>query len=164
MSTKEESLDWDVLVNALDYCIDTGIFRWKDSRRGAVVKGSVAGGSDSNGYITIKLNGTKYYAHRLAWFYCFKEWPISLLDHVDQIKYNNRLDNLREANHSQNALNTGIPINNSTGFKGVCLHTASGKYQAQVKINGAYKYLGLYNTKEEASEVYTKYIQGNYAP
>lgn len=152
MSEKENKLDWDVLTALLSYCPDTGIFTWKDSRRGAVIKGSIAGGSDSNGYITIKLNGIKYYAHRLAWFYCFKEWPIYLLDHIDEIKYNNRLDNLREATHSQNAHNTGITVNNTTGFKGVAFHKASGKYQAQLVLKGRTKYLGLFTTAKEASE------------
>ena len=79
-------ITWDRLVEILDYCPDTGIFRWKINK-GAYKPGDVAGGKPkANGYLYIGLNNVRYLAHKLAWFYCFKEWPIEDIDHINRVK------------------------------------------------------------------------------
>jgi hypothetical protein len=46
-----------------------------------------------------------YYAHRLAWLWWFGEWPEGGLDHINRIRNDNRIDNLREATRSENQRN-----------------------------------------------------------
>ncbi len=149
---KQDKLNLSRLKEVLEYSPDSGLFTWLVST-GRVCVGTIAGSIKDSGYIMIRIDGTRYPAHRLAWFYCFEEWPSLMLDHIDRNKANNRLDNLREANMSDNMKNTDMRTN-SSGFRGVSLVKKTGKFLAQIKINGINKNLGHYNTPEEASDVY----------
>jgi hypothetical protein len=155
----KEALDWDTLVATLDYDPATGIFTNKITRSNCAKAGWVAGSTystDPTRYSDIWLNGKHYAAHRLAWFYCFKEWPEYYLDHIDGNKSNNAIDNLREATGSQNKYNIKIRKDNSVGYKGVSLDKRCGRYRAYININGKQKSLGYYATPEEASEAYNR--------
>lgn len=147
------------LLERLEYNPDTGIFTWKVSPSNNISIGDIAGCvKKDSGYIVISLKGKSYRAHRLAWFYCFNEWPQNLIDHIDKNTSNNKLENLREATKSQNQQNTNLQCNNTSGYKGVYWHTSAKKFMAQIKILGKNKYLGLYNTAEEAYEAYLKAV------
>lgn len=150
---RENNLSWDRLYEVIEYNPDTGEFTNKISgiRR---IKGSRAGSITSHGYYNITIDNMVFRAHRLAWFYSFKEWPIGIIDHIDQDKLNNRLDNLREATETKNKYNTKIQSNNTSGFRGVSFDTHSGKYKASIRINRVLKNLGRYNTAEEAAVAY----------
>jgi hypothetical protein len=116
--------------------------------------GTVAGRLKSNGYAYISVGGRSYRAHRLVWFYNFGEWPKSELDHINGIKNDNRLCNLREVTRSQNMQNCGKYLNNTSGFKGVSWNKQSNKWKAQICISGKHKHLGSFDTPEEASIAY----------
>jgi len=154
---KEKELNWEYLTSVLEYNTTTGIFINKINRSNSALKGSIAGNTDqihSNKYLEVYLNNYHYAAHRLAWFYCFKEWPNGLIDHIDGNKSNNSLDNLRECSYSENFYNSVLRKDNSSGYKGVCLDKRSNKYRAYIYINGRQKSLGYYNTALEASNAY----------
>lgn len=87
-------------------------------------------------------------------------------DHFDGDTLNNRRLNLREATHSQNKMNTFKPSTNTSGYKGVTLNKNRGKWQAQIKIQGKYKYLGLFGKAEDAYAAYCRAAtehQGEFA-
>lgn len=105
-------------------------------------------------YKFISIKGKGYPAHRLAWIYVTGKQPMNEIDHIDQNKLNNSFVNLREATASQNRCNVGIRSNNTSGFKGVSWDARNKKWRAHICINRNIKYLGLYKTAEEASEVY----------
>ena len=84
------------MKDLLNYDPDTGDFTWKVSTSNRVRVGQVAGTLRHDGYIRIKVNGKLYLAHRLAWFFVYGVWPVEFLDHIDQDKSNNRINNLRE--------------------------------------------------------------------
>jgi hypothetical protein len=140
----EEALDWDYLQEVLDYDEYTGIFIWKKqlSSRGPVGKEAGYKGT----YIIISINGIRYRAHRLAWFYIYAKWPSILLDHKDRNKHNNTLRNLKEATNSENSHNT----EETPGCWKV-----GNKYRAAICLRGKRKYIGYFNTKEEASSAYS---------
>lgn len=71
-------IDHDELLSTLSYDSETGIFKWLKTNSVVRVKGSIAGGV-SGGYICISINNVLYYAHRLAWFYVYKNGLLSLL-------------------------------------------------------------------------------------
>ena len=73
-----------------------------------------------------------------------------IIDHKDNDKLNNRLDNLRDVTASQNASNRTKKANCSSQFRGVCWNKKSGKWQAD--ING--EYLGMFDIEKEASKAY----------
>lgn len=105
----------------------------------------------------MSINGRKYAAHRLAWLYVHIKWPAEYIDHINGIKTDNRIANLREASKITNTWNAKRNNRNRSGFKGVSWHKNTGKWQAQITVNGKYKQLGYYNTALEASNAYLKY-------
>lgn len=76
------------------------------------------------------------------------------VDHINGNGLDNRKSNLRVCTHSQNQRNQGTPRHNSSGFKGVCWSKDKQKWQAGIKINGKNKFLGRYETPEEAHKAY----------
>jgi hypothetical protein len=80
----------------LDYDPETGVFYWKNPNGKGVKPGSVAGSSqDRRGYRQIMINGRKYKAEKLAWFYMHGEWPERLIRFNDGNIKNTRFSNLR---------------------------------------------------------------------
>ena len=142
----------DRLLELVTYDSDTGIFYF-NSTRGGNHKGDVAGSLHSLGYIFLMLDRVTYTAHRLAWFYCFEEWPEKFIDHIDRNKSNNKLDNLREASREENGLNTSIRKDNKTGYKGVSFNKSRNTYIARMTVKGIKMYLGAFKTAKEAAEV-----------
>lgn len=125
------------LRKILQYDASTGIFTWIEPRQYTTKVGDVAGSIENTGYISIRINKVSYLAHRLAWFYCFEEWPESYIDHIDRDKTNNALDNLREATAFENSRNRAINKNNSSGYPGV--YKRGSKWRAEIVIKGIKK-------------------------
>jgi hypothetical protein len=114
---------------------------------------SVAGSLHRLGYIVVKINQENFKAHRLAWaLYCNQDPGGMQIDHIDKNKSNNKIINLRLANHASNVANAGPRKNNKLGVKGV--QYEGSKFRAAVERNGKQYYLGRYDTIEEASNVY----------
>lgn len=139
------------LKELLDYNSETGTFKWLiDVRRSRA--GDVAGHLHSKGYIAIKIGRRDYYAHRLAWMYCYGQFPNGNIDHINRNRSDNRICNLRIANHVQNGQNLKTYRNNTSGVIGVNWNKRTSKWKSEIDINGKRFYLGLFNTIEEASE------------
>lgn len=148
---KQTLLSHGRLTQALSYDSATGVFRWKEVRRGPV--GRVAGHLNTNGHRQIKLDGLYWIAHRIAWFYVHGVWPENEIDHKDLNKDNNAIENLREATHVENCNNRkASPKTNKSGYKGVSLQ--HGRWHAQIKRKGKCYHLGLYDDPAEAHAVY----------
>lgn len=95
-------------------------------------------------------NGTyiKMLVHRII-FAIHNGYLPDLVDHIDQNPNNNYPNNLRDADKTLNAINTGIATNNKSGIKGVC--QGNNKWVAQIKVNGNKIHLGTFNTIEDAT-------------
>jgi hypothetical protein len=140
------------LQDLVKYDRDTGIFTWNMTRR-RCRSGDKAGCSMQNGYAGIRLDDTLYTAHRLAWLYVHGEWPARQLDHVNGVRADNRLCNLREATNAQNAQNRKR-VDNKSGFPGV--RKENSKWLAEIKVDYKPIRLGLFTTPEAAHDVYLK--------
>jgi len=116
--------------------------------------GDIAGNETAQGYLRIGIDGKEYTCHRLAWFYMTGEWPKDQIDHINGIRTDNRFTNLREATTAENTRNGLISKNNTSGFKGVCFHKDTGRWQAKIFINGKGRHLGLFDTAEAAANAY----------
>jgi len=77
-----------------------------------------------------------------------------LVDHKNGDTLDNRRSNLRLATRQQNNCNSSMQRRNTSGFKGVSWSTSSKKWKAQIQVNGKNKYLGVFETREKAHEVY----------
>ena len=76
------------------------------------------------------------------------------IDHIDNSRTNNIIENLRWATRSENSHNRTKQCNNTSGYKGVNFHKRKQKYQASIRLNGKCIHLGYYKSAEEASEAY----------
>ncbi len=155
MKPREASLDHETLTQILDYNGETGVFTWKAPLSNRVKVGDVAGQIDHNGHRNINVNGVRYGAGRLAWFAVHRVWPTDEIDHINLVKDDNRIANLREATRNQNNRNVRRKRHNSTGFKGVIRHSQSRhKFVAQITVDGKCIYLGIFDTPEDAHACY----------
>jgi hypothetical protein len=98
------------LRKLLRYNAETGGMTWLVERgcnAHRMRPGSIAGTISSNGYLVIKINGRFYKGHRLAWYLASGEWPDRTLeiDHINEVKGDNRLCNLRLVTRSENQKN-----------------------------------------------------------
>lgn len=142
------------LKELLHYDPETGIFT-NLTQRGKVKKGAVAGSKYSTGYICIEIYYKRYQAHRLAWLYVYGEFPANQIDHINEIKDDNRIVNLRSATNLENQHNvSSLQSNNTSGFRGVFWRKNRKKWKAIIYLNGRPKHLGHFDTAEEASEAY----------
>lgn len=150
----------------LHYDPRTGVWtRRVDSvQRGNFWAGDRADKRNKSGYRIITLLGKTYRAHILAWFYATKKWPISLMDHKDCLKGNNKFENIRLATPSQNRANTCKQKNNTSGYKGV--RKDGKKWRAKIRVHGTNYNLGRFDDPREAHAAYvaaaTQYF-GEYA-
>lgn len=121
-------------------------------------EGSLTGAIHGTSYTRKKVTvgGRVYMAHRLAWLYIYGEWPSMDIDHIDGDACNNRIANLRLATDSQNLGNMKKPITNKSGKKGVSWSSAAKKWQSHIRIQGANRYLGLFESVDEAHAAYCK--------
>lgn len=141
------------LQELLNYDPITGVFTRLTALSNRNKVGEVAGSLNiRDSYLYINVDGKRYPAHQLAWLYIYGVWPISLIDHIDTNSTNNAILNLRLAVHSTNGANRGLNLNNTSGFKGVVLYKK--KFLASIKVKKESKYLGLFNTPEEAAQAY----------
>ena len=141
-----------ILREYLEYNADTGEFTWvkQSGYRGKV--GSVAGGMMAHGYRIVTIHGVKMLEHRVAWAMHYGIWPSFEIDHINRIRNDNRIKNLREATRSQNARNGSLRRNNKLGVTGVW--RKYNKYIASICIDGRTVVLGRFITIQEAKNCY----------
>jgi hypothetical protein len=152
-----------VLKEQLHYDLSTGVFRWNVSHSKKIKIGQIAGTTTVKGYRAIHVDGKIYLAHRIAWLYVFGEWPKGI-DHKNGIKSDNRIDNLRLANQSQNLANIGAKKNNELGIRGVCRY--GKKYRVALNKNGKQVWIGYFESLETASlaaEKASKELHGDFS-
>jgi hypothetical protein len=145
----------DRLLQLFTYDQGAGCF-YRKSRgkkcRSAKTLSKPAGSSDNLGYVYIGIDGRKYACHHLVWL-CEHGWMPSYLDHRDLDPSNNRIGNIRLSTHQQNCLNRGLRSDSQTGFKGV-KKCPDGRFMVRIVVGGERRYLGLYDTAEEAAAIY----------
>lgn len=136
------------LRNQIEYDKLTGLWRWRDpgSRRNRK-RGWFPGSLTLNGYMTIRVDGTTYYAHQLAWLYEHGEL-LKFLDHQDRNKSNNCISNLRPANKSVNTVNSKTRSDSTSGHPGVSRHS-NGRWHAYINKDGV-RTSAYFATREEA--------------
>lgn len=83
-----------------------------------------------------------------------KAKPCEFVDHINRNGLDNRKENLRIVDRSQNACNSKRRKDASLQYRGVKLNKTDGKFHARISINGKRRHLGSFNTLEEAAKAY----------
>ncbi len=142
------------LKELLSYDPETGVFIWAGNQFPKLTA-KVSGNLRKDGYRRIAIDGKDYYAHRLAWLYVYGEFPSNQIDHINRIKDDNRIENLRDVTQNLNQWNRKNPrADNQTGYLGVTFCKKSGKYAARIAANKSYIHLGTFLNAEDASNAY----------
>lgn len=138
----------------LTYDPETGVFRWRVSRKGHTKAGNRAGYSCTSGRRQICLDGVLYQAGHLAWLLSHEQWPHPTIDHKNRDPSDDRLLNLRVATKRQQVGNMrqkkperGLP-------KGV--QSYKDRFTAKIRIAGKQQYLGIFQTAEAAHAAYCR--------
>ena len=146
MNTNKE-LTYEEAINAFSYDIATGnLLRNYPSRQSD--RGSVCGTLMANGYLSLWYKNRTYLVHRIIWLMHNKQWPKNQIDHINRIRNDNRIENLRDVTQSRN--------NNNNQAKGYSYNSSTGGYMARITVDGQFIYLGVYATKNMAHDAYMK--------
>lgn len=105
---------------------------------------------DRDGYLIGDIFNKTYRSHRVVWLLATGEWPCDQLDHINGVKTDNRLANLREVDNLTNGKNQRLSLRNTSGAVGVRWSKRHEKWIANIKASGRNIYIGLFEDFEEA--------------
>jgi len=144
----------ELLNELLEYNPDTGVLRWKVSRGGHIRAGKVAGGKEGSGYIHIMIMKKAYKAHRVIWKMVYGNDPDvdKVIDHINQVRDDNRICNLRCVSPSENILNKSFTPG-ITGISNITWEERNKAYRVRVSR----KHIGYCKTLEEAKDLLQRY-------
>ncbi len=112
--------------------------------------GKLAGNVGPLGYRRVNIANKFYTVHRLVWLMTHGEWPESI-DHINGVRDDNRLANLRAVSAAENARNSRAPTNNTSGAVGVSWDKSIGKWFAYIGAGrGTRRALGFFAMKADA--------------
>lgn len=126
-----------------------GELYWKVANSNRVKVGEMAGYVRPDGYRVVRLFGKDYRIHRLI--YIFHKGKLnSIIDHINNNRFDNRIENLRECTRYENGQNSKLYSNNKSGYKNVFWVKREEKWKVEVRIEGKKKSFGLYDDIELA--------------
>lgn len=159
-------IDPQILREAIDYDPLTGGMQWKhrpvehfvsaDSAKRwnkAHAGKTIHGTPDANGYLRVNMRGTPFLAHQLIWALTHGEYA-EWIDHRNGNPSDNRLSNLRACTRADNQHNQRTRKTNTSGFKGVSFHKATGRWRASIFLHSKQKHLGMFDDPAAAHAAY----------
>ena len=150
----DERVTQELVATIFDYDSSTGLFKHKKRRRG-VKQGSLAGSLKPDGYVLLCINGLFFQAARVAWLYVNGVWPTHTIDHINRVRSDNRISNLRDVTPQVNSFNIGTKRkNNTSGCPGVYFFKRAKRYHAQISIHGKTIFLGAFVDIDDAAKAY----------
>lgn len=166
-----EGITASYVREALDYNPATGRFYWKRRPASHFAHGVITAeavcefwnakhagkealGINGEGYNKISLAGRRHMAHRLAWVLVHGYFPPNQVDHINGVRGDNRIANLRLATNAQNHQNRAVQRNSKSGNIGVSWHAAGRKWRAQITFAGRRHHLGLFEDEMSAKAAY----------
>jgi len=148
------TIDFTRLKEIFTYDEEFGRFHWKQNQGRRIKAGDVAGCVHHNGYIVIGINKKQYQAHRLVWLYVHGTFPKYNIDHINGLRSDNRILNLREATQAENCQNLK-KSRGLSGLLGASIDTQrQNRWKASIKLKGKNYHLGWFKTPEAAHEAY----------
>ena len=157
------------LIQFASYDPETGLIFWrerpahlfKNTSRWKAWNSTFAGKEalsavNSAGYKHGTAFGVSILAHRAAWAIHTGKWPFGEIDHINGVRSDNRIGNLRDVSRSRNGQNIRRASNNTSGRVGVSYNKRQNKWVAYIKANGRHMCLGTFAAFGDAAEARTK--------
>lgn len=154
------------LRKLLSYDPDTGALTWRARTAemfsgcsnpihqcnawNAKYAGTLTDTQDGQGYVRLSVFDVKIRAHRAAWAIYYDEFPMNFIDHINGVRSDNRINNLRDVPKILNHRNMKLAKNNTSGSVGVTWNKALKKWEAKIHVNGKTKYLGVFLDRDDA--------------
>ena len=135
--------------------VDGHLIRIKNSPKGPNLLGKRLGYTSGHGHLQGGFKNRYHLLHRLVWIYHNGAIESEVIDHINRVKTDNRIENLRAATHQQNSFNSAGWSNAASEFKGVS--KSKKKWMARIRSDGKQHYLGTFRTEIEASLSYRKF-------
>lgn len=138
-----------------DYCKynkDTGEIFWIKPPRVGIAAGSRAGSIQARGYLATSLFGKRVFNHRLAWYLHYNKVPSKNIDHINGVKTDNRICNLRDVSQKENCSNQ--KIHREGHLCGTSLNKIKKRWQARCRVDNKKIHIGSFSYQEEAHIAY----------
>ena len=146
------------LIDLVDCNVETGVITWKttrNGRHGKSVAGEVVGGASGKGYLRVSLFGKSYLQHHIVWLAAHGELPVLDIDHINGIRADNRIANLRETTRAVNMQNLRrAHVDSASQLLGTYFDKRRGRWQASICKAGRNRFLGYFDTAEAAAQAY----------
>jgi hypothetical protein len=129
----------------------------KNNNTGKILKQPI-----SNGYTKVSLSNDgklkHFLVHRLIAL-AFIPNPDNkpFVDHIDNDRLNNNIDNLRWCTNQENSCNRQLTSKNTSGYKGVNFYKTYNCWRAEIKLNGKSHHIGYYQNIEDAVKARCEY-------
>jgi hypothetical protein len=134
-----EMIDYKTAHTLFHYDNDSGVLYRKYKKKICAVTTTT-----HKGYITTMVGGRNYRVHRLVWLMVYGEFPANQIDHINGIKSDNRIQNLRDVDNKENHKNMKQFSNNSSGHVGVTWDSKRNKWFVSITVEGKTKALGRF--------------------
>lgn len=139
------------LREVFDYDPNSGVLFWKKRTSNRVKVGSAAVCPSGNGYLKVRLDSVLYYAHRVAYAIANGAIPDGAeIDHINGVRNDNRLCNLRLVSPMDNRRNQWLRADNKSGVNGVYWSKNAGKWLSTIGVAREQIYLGCFDNFDDA--------------
>lgn len=148
---KSNKVDYESVRKYFDYRKGGGLV-WKiyPGGSGYAMAGDPAGSLSGNGYYVVGFKGKRWKRSHLIWLWHKGYLPENFIDHINQVKIDDRIENLREVTNGCNMRNAGNNKGNTSGVKGVHWHEARIKWIVYINFNNKRYYIGYHEDFVEA--------------
>lgn len=150
-TTVRDGVDQTLLKEYLSYSPETGELTWIKKPAKKVYPNSRAGSLVSTtGYRSINFMGRSFREHHVVWCWYYGYWPAKQLDHINQIRSDNRIENLREVTIAENAQNRRKAANTKLNEAGIWYDKRLKQYVAEITQNRKKVYQKRFTDIDEA--------------
>ena len=163
--SKYANITHEVVHSTFEYDPINGNLIWKKrpvesfkTKRAAAIwnkkfGGKLAKSKSANGYLHVKWMNKEYLSHVIIWFMQHGEWAENQIDHKNNNRSDNRLDNLRKAKNLDNSRNRKCRCDSKVKLKGVRKSHKNG-WSSRIQIDNKRVYLGYFDCPAAASFAY----------
>lgn len=162
---ESKTMDIAVLRQLLTYDPETGVLTWQSRPREMFLsevswkrwntryaRKAALRTADGHGYYVGAVFHKQYISHRVIWAMAYGEWP-DKIDHINGVKTDNRIANLRSVTQAENLRNAALRSDNKSGVSGVHWQENLGKWRAEITVDGVNIHLGRFASFQEACAV-----------